>query len=75
MPKGGKEKEMSTLFDNGSSTESLDNSEPCLSAEMSIFLSKLDIVLRLVESLTFAVGRRAVYIFSSFLLLFLLWSG
>ncbi len=37
MPKGGKEKEMGTLFDNGSSTESLDNSEPCLSGEMSIF--------------------------------------
>ncbi len=59
---------MGTLFDNVSSTESLDKSVPCLSGEMSIFLSKLDIVLRIVESLTFAVGRRAVYIFSSFLL-------
>ncbi len=37
MPKGGKEKEMGTLFDNGSSTESLDKSVPCLSGEMSIF--------------------------------------
>ncbi len=41
MPKGGKEKEMGTLFDNGSSTESLDNSEPCLSGEMSIFLVQI----------------------------------